>query len=90
MTVQTYHLRIFYTGHEKARWEDQLDVTSDARLGEVFVSAVDANARSMRGPDYTQWRLDVHQVSRQRRDLRGVRLAQVTKDDAGRTVVSRP
>ncbi len=90
MTVKTYHLRIFFQGHEKARWEDQLDLTNEDRLGEVFVSAADANNRTMRVRDYAEWRMDVHRITEQRADLRGPRLAQVTKDDAGRTVVTRP
>jgi hypothetical protein len=77
-------------GHQKAQWEDQLDLDNEARLGEVFVAAADAHNRTTRVRDYAEWRLEVHRISEQRRDLRGVRLARVTKDAAGRTVVSRP
>lgn len=89
MTVQTYHLRIFHMGHEKAAWEDQLDLDNEARLGDVFVAAADAHNRTMRVRDYGEWRMEVYRISKQRRDLRGPRLARVTKDAAGRTVVSR-
>jgi hypothetical protein len=90
VTVRTYHLRIFFQGHQKAQWEDQLDLDNEARLGEVFVSAADGANQTMRVRDYAEWRMDVHRITEQRRDLRGARLAQVTKDNAGRTVVTRP
>lgn len=90
MTSKTYHLRIFHLGHEKARWEDQLDLDSEARLAEVFVAAADAHNRTMRVRNYAEWRMEVYRLSDQRPDLRGARLARVTKDAVGRTVVTRP
>jgi hypothetical protein len=75
--------------HQKGQWETELDLDNEARLRELFVSAADQYNTTSRVRDYAEWRLDVHRISEQRRDLRGPRLAQVTVDDAGRTVVRR-
>lgn len=90
MTVERYHLRIFHMGHEKAQWEDHFDLADEARLRELFVSATDVYNRTTRVRDYAEWRLEVYRISEQRLDLRGARLARVTVDNSGRTIVSRP
>lgn len=75
--------------HQKGVWETELDLDSEARLRELFVQAADRYNPTSRVRNYAEWRLDVHKVNEQRRDLRGPRLAQVTVDGAGRTVVKR-
>lgn len=90
MTVNRYHLRIFHLGHEKAAWETELDLDDEGRLREVFMAAADTHNRTNRVRDYGEWRMEVSKLALARVDHRGPRLATVTVDSAGRTVVRRP
>lgn len=89
MTVKTYVLAIFHQGHEKDRWEHQLDLDNEGRLRELLVSAAILHNRTPNVRDYAEWRLDVHKLEERRVDRSGPRLARVTLDSAGRTVVTR-
>lgn len=89
MTVKRYRLRILFQSQEKGAWDEELDLDNKGRLREVLVDAADRYNRTGSVRDYSEWRLDVHRLERNRADHKGPRLAMVTVDGAGRTVVDR-
>jgi len=90
VTVRLFILRIFFQGFLKAQGEERLDVDDVVRLRELLVEWADRhNPGSGKVRDYAEWRLDVHRIEEARTDRRGPRVARVSVDSAGRTVVER-
>jgi len=58
-------------------------------LRELLVAAAEKHNPTSRVRDYGEWRLEVSRIALARADHRGPRVAMVTVDGAGRTVVRR-
>lgn len=90
MTVQRYHLRVYFLGLEKGRGEEHLDVADTGRLRQLLVAWADRhNPGTGNVRDYAEWRLDVHRLEPARADLKGPWVARVSLAPDGSTRVER-
>lgn len=87
--AKRYHVRVFHISHQKAAWDTELDLGDQTRLRETFIAAVDEANPTRAVRDYAEWSLEVYKLEQRRGDHKGPRLATVTVDGAGRTVVTR-